>query len=211
MAWTPEARMTRAIANLISSGRIDRVDVYKRAKFFGQHAYRVNLGINLTEWVNFDELMREYHRVFDPMGAHLVGVKSTFDIYVYGSTPDVLVWLHKHKKVHINSFVQTDPAFWHKKLPPSRANTGKFFGEYRYRLRMRDHLWGTKPDNVNQLDQLEMDHKMVLKKWHHSMSTPGTNVEQQVRDTFVYVDKLSEVLVLKLMFGDQVAEVEDRG
>jgi len=210
MGWSYSARMDRAIANLINTGRIERADVYKRAKFFGQYAFRVNLWVSFSEWVNFDAVMKKYHDIFDSMGAHIVGVKSTFDIYVYGNNPAILTWLHRHLSVHINSFVQTDPAYWHKKLPPSKKNIGKFFGEYRFRIRMRDIRWGLDQNNVNQLDELEMDYKLVLRKWHHSVSTPGMPIAGQIRDTFVYVNKLNEVLVLKLMFGDQVADIEDR-
>lgn len=210
MAWTYEARMSRVITNLIDNGRIDRAELYKRAKFFGQYAFRVNLGVSLQQWVDFDELMRHYHSVFDPLGGHLVGVKSTFDVYVYGNNPAILTWLYRHPSVQINSLAQTDPAYWHKKLPPSKKNTGKFYGEYRFRIRMRDFLWGTIQENIDQLNELEMDYKLVLRKWHHSVSTPGVAPLAQVRDTFIYLTKLNEVLVLKLMFGDQVADVEDR-
>ena len=210
MAWTYEARMQRATANLLDTSRIERVDTYRRAKFFDKYAFRVNLGVSLKQWVDFDELMRFYHSAFDPLDAHLVGVKSTFDVYVYGNNPAILTWLHRHPSVNINSFAQTDPAYWHKKLPPSKKNLGKFYGEYRFRLRMRDFRWGTIQENVDQLDELEMDHKLVLRRWHHSADDPALAPLAKVRDTFIYVSKLNEVLVLKLMFGDQVADVEDR-
>jgi len=201
MAWTYEARMTRAIAKLIDTARIDRVDTYKRAKFFDKYAFRVSLNVSLDQWVNFDDLTQYYHTMFDPMDAHLVCVRSTFDIFVYGNDPAILTWLIKHPSVQINNMIQTDPASWHKKLP-KKKNLGKFFGEFRFRIRMRDAQWGAKQENVDQLAELEMNHRMVLRKYNPDVAV--------YRDTFIYVNKLNEVLVLKLMFGDQVAEVTER-
>ena len=210
MSWSYETRMTRVINNLINTSRIERVDVYKRAKFFGQYAFRVNLGISLNQWVKFDELMQQYRNVFDPMGGHIVGLKSTFEVYVYGNNPEILTWLYRHPSISILSLVQTDPTCWHKPLPKAKKNVGKFFGEYRFRVRMRDELWGGKQANVDQLDELEMDHKLVLRKWPHSVSTPNVAPLAQIRDTFIYLKKVNEVLVLKLMFADQIADVEER-
>ena len=216
MAWTYEARMNRAIAKLIDTGRIEFVETYKRARFFDTYAFRVGIAVSMTQWVNFDEVLQGYHKVFDPLDAHIVAVKNTFDIYVYGNDPAVLTWLVKHPSVSINTLVQTDPSFWHKKLPNSAKNTGKFFGEYRYRIRMRDSIWGLNPSNVAQLNELEMNHRMVLRKFHHAASmlkaNPGMKIGGNgVRDTFIYLNKVNEVLVLKLMFGDQVSEVTERG
>lgn len=200
MAWTYEARMSRAITKLIDTARIERAETHKRARFFDKYAFRVGIGVSLQQWVDFDTLMREYHDIFDPMDAHLIGVKSTFDIYVYGNDPTILTWLLKHPSVQVNSVVQTDPAFWNKQLP--QKNTGKFFGEYRFRIRMRDALWGSKQENIDQLNELEVNYRLVLRRYNYSPNN--------VRDSFVYVSKRNEVLVLKLMFGDQVSEVSER-
>lgn len=208
--WTYEQRMKRVTDNLINNDRIDRVETYKRAKFFGKYAFRVNLWVSLAQWVEFDQLMQDYRKIFEPLGAHLVGVKSTFDIYVYGNDPAILTYLLRRPSIILTSLVQTDPTCWGKALPKATKNTGKFFGEFRYRIRMRDIWWGLDQKNIDQLDELEMNHKLVLKRWHHTAGVKNMNTRAQVRDTFVYVRKLNEVLVLKLMFGDQVTDVVDR-
>jgi hypothetical protein len=211
MAWTYETRMARVVTRLVDNDRLDAdcVALYKRARFFNKYAFRIGIGLSLSQWVNFDEIVRDLHAVFDPLGAHIVAVRTTMDVYVYGNDPAILTWLAKRPSFRLTDLFQTDPKFWHKKLPKAKKQT-VFYGEYHYRIRMRDQWWGLDAKNVEQLDALEMDHKLLMKSMHHTKNVQGLSQYGRYTGTFIYVRKLNEVLVLKLVFGDQVGEVIER-
>lgn len=211
MAWTYEARMERAIARLTDEGILDlnASEMFNRAKFFGRYAFRVALSPTLESWHRFDELKAQLNEGLDSLGAHIVSVKPTFDFYIYGNDPAILRWVyHHHSNFFVNGVRQTNPAHWHKPLPKQNHNKGLFYGTYRFRVKMQSAVWGEQAENLSQLAELGLDCKLVLQKFSNS-KTPELE-SGRTRATFVYVNKLNEVLVLKLMFADQVSEVEDR-
>ncbi|MNK72307.1 hypothetical protein D3C87_917800 [compost metagenome] len=211
MAWTYEQRMERAIARLIDNAILDAdaSEMLHRPKFFAKYAFRLAISPALSSWHNFDELKQELHGALDELGAHIVSVKATYDFYIYANDPKVLRWIESHNsRFFVNSVRQTNPAHWGKALPKQNHDKGKFYGEFRFRVKMRNRTWGTDAENAKALEELGVHHKLVCKKYSNSVDE--RHPEGVVRDTFVYVDKLNEVLVLKLMFADQVAEVEDR-
>lgn len=211
MAWTYEARMERAIARLIEDEilDLDASEMFNRARFFGRYAFRVALSPTLESWHRFDELKEQLHAGLDPLDAHIVSVKPTYDFYVYGNDPSIIRWVQQyHANFFVNGVRQTNPAHWGKPLPKQNTNKGLFYGDYRFRVKLRNPVWGECQTNLDQLAELELDHKLVLQKYSNSKTPELAN--GKTRATFLYVKKLNEVLVLKLMFADQVAEVEDR-
>jgi hypothetical protein len=211
MAWTHEQRMERAIARLIDEDilSLGSSEYLNRPRFFNKYAFCVGMSPTLTSWHKFAELREFLHQNLDQLGTHIVSVKHTYDFYIYGNDPAILRWIQmNHENFFVNFIRQTNPMAWDKPLPKSKPHTRKFYGQYSYRMIMKDRHWGVDTDNLQQLVELQLAHKLVLRKFSHSVTEQKP--QGLIRDTMIYVDKLAEVLVLKLIFADQVKEVEER-
>lgn len=208
--WTYEQRMERAIRALVDSDILDSSasEVRHRPRFFNKYGFRISVSPTPDSWIRFDDLKQRLHDKLDSLGANIIANRSTYDFHIYGNEPSIIRWfLTNHSAFYVNSVIQTHKDSWSKPMPKTNRK-GKFFDEFMFRIKMKQRDWGTEKENVDQLLELGLHHKLVCRKFSNSV-TPICP-EGVIRDTFVYVDKLNEVLVLKLMFGDQVVEVEQR-
>jgi hypothetical protein len=210
MTCSYESKMNKILLRLVETEKVDQSSItfQKRAKFFDKYAYRVSISPTLENWHKFDELKNEIITDLEPLGAFVIA-KNSYDIYVYGNDPKILqVISKKTKNFWINAICQTNKDYWHMPLPKSKFRNSLFYGQYKFRIKMKDKKWGENEININQLNELDMNHKLVCKKFSNSKT--DTTPEGVVRDTYIYVEKLNQVLVIKLMFGIQVGEVVER-
>lgn len=215
MAWTVRQRIERAIAKLIERETLDAENffVIRRPKYYEKYEFVINVRPDASAWHRFDEVVDVVRDGLAQYDVHIVASK-TLEVYVYGSDPNVLRWfLQLRDDISLGHIKLTDEAYHNHKLPKRKKNPGGFFANYRYRLRMLPHAWGVDPDNIDAFEQLELTSaKIVLRHWHSKSERDKINLppEASIRDTFIYVGKLSEVLVLKLMFAGQIIEVVER-
>jgi len=170
-----------------------QIETLHRPLFFGQFAFGVGLSLKLAHW-------GEYHGVKDQILSELKGHdmtlqsnQRTYQFNAFSSDPAVLRWFLKHQsKFSFNHIRIVSRACWHIALPKPRPK-GKFYGEYGYRFEFKDPKWGLNDDNVAELDKLSGNVKLV------------TNPR-----TFLYLDRLNDVLLFKLIAGEQLLSLDDR-
>jgi hypothetical protein len=89
-----------------------------------------------------------------------------------------------------------DETCWHLSLPKPRPKR-KFYDTYGWRITFRDPRWGQQDEANEALEQIG-DHKLVISD---NPNKPGS---------FLYLSRLNDVLMFKLMHAEQIQSIEDR-
>jgi hypothetical protein len=127
------------------------------------------------------------------MNTTLQSNQRTYQFNAFSSDPTMLRWFIQHQSMFAFNHVRiVDRSCWHLALPKPRPKA-KFYGEFGYRFEFKDPKWGLDADNVLELEKLSGKVKLVTKP-----------------RTFLYLDKLSDVLMFKLIVGEQLLSLDDR-
>lgn len=195
MPWTFEQRIQRACDVLLDRGAIDesQIEVVKRPLFFGQYAFGIGLSLELSNWGDWIQVKDKIVESMRDYDMALQSNRRTYQFNVFSSDVNVLRWFIRHRNMFsFNHLRIVDRSCWDLKLPKPRPK-GKFYGEYGWRFGFKDPLWGSNPENVAELEKLQGPVKLV-----------------QYPRSFLYLDKLSDVLLFKLIVGEQLLALEDR-
>ena len=195
MPWTFEQRIQRATDALVERCLLEdsQIETVQRPLFYGQFAFGVGLSLKLAHW-------GEYHAVKDKIVSELkdrhMALQSnqrTYQFNAFSSDVTVLRWfLRNQSKFTFNHLRIVARKCWQLRLPKPRPK-GKFYGEYGYRFEFKDPNWGLHKDNIAELDKLYGNVKLV--------TSPRT---------FLYLDRLNDVLLFKLVVGEQLLSLDDR-
>lgn len=170
-----------------------QIETLRRPLYFGQHAYGVGLSLNLNHWGDWIHVKDMIQNGIKDMDATLQSNQRTYQFNVFSSNPVVLRWLIQHQSMFAFNHVRiVDRSCWHLTLPKPRPKA-KFYGEFGWRFEFKDPKWGLEADNVAELEKLMGKTKLVTKP-----------------RTFLYLDKLSDVLMFKLIVGEQLLSLDDR-
>lgn len=127
------------------------------------------------------------------MNATIQSNQRTYQFNAFSSDPNMLRWFIRHQSMFTFNHIRiVDRSCWHLSLPKPRPKA-KFYGEFGWRFEFKDSKWGLDADNVAELDKLSGPVKLVTKP-----------------RTFLYLDKLSDVLMFKLIVGEQLLSLDDR-
>jgi hypothetical protein len=195
MPWTFEQRIQRACGALIDRCLLEdrQIESLKRPLFFERYAFAVGLSLNWNLWGEWFETKDQLVERLGTMDAHLVSNRSTYQFNVFSSDPGVLRKLGKGPQHYKFNHVRiVDRSCWHLKLPEPRPK-GKFYGEFGWRFEFRDPQWGLDPENLQELEKLAGPTRLVT-----------------YPRTFLYLDRLNDVLMFKLIAGEQLLSLEDR-
>jgi hypothetical protein len=199
MPWTFNQRIQKACAALVERELLEEKDIVtlKRPLFFGQYAFALGFTPVREEWHRFDELKDQLTGGLEGRDYHLQTNSRTIEFHVFSSDPSVLRWVMQHQSHFLfNHLRLVDGDCWHLRLPKVRAKR-KFYDMFGWRITFRDPLWGKKPDKDEALEQIG-DHKLVVSD---NPNKPGT---------FLYLSRLNDVLLFKLINAEQIQSIEDR-
>jgi len=170
-----------------------QIEILQRPLFFGQYAYGVGLSLELNFWGEWLSVKDMLTSSLQGMDLHLHSNQRTYQINAFSSDTRLLRWLIQHKSMFSFNHVRiVDRSCWHLTLPKPKPK-GKFYGEFGYRFEFKNPKWGLDADNVAELEKLSGVTKLV--------TSPRT---------FLYLDKLSDVLLFKLIVGEQLLSLDDR-
>lgn len=170
-----------------------QIAVIHRPLFFGQFAFGVGFTPVREQWYRYDELKEFVSSGLDDFDFVLQTNKRTLDFHAFSSDPSVLRWLLRHQSpFYFNHIRLVDRSCWTMKLPAPRPKT-KFYGEFGWRISFKNSNWGVDPENAEHLERLSGPLKLVV-----------------APRTFLYLSKLSDVLMFKLMAAEQILDIEDR-
>lgn len=195
MPWTFEQRIQKACDELVGRFLLEdsQIERLRRPLFFGLHAYGVGLSLKMSQWGEWIHVKDMIHEELSDLEFTLQSNQRTYQFNAFSSDPRMLRWLIKRRDIFSFNHVRiVDRGCWHLKLPQPRPKA-KFYGEFGYRFEFKDKRWGENPDNVAELEKLSGPTKLV--------TSPRT---------FLYLDKLNDVLLFKLVVGEQLLSLEDR-
>jgi hypothetical protein len=195
MPWTFEQRILRACEALVERNLIDhsQIETMKRPLYFGIHSYAVGMSLNLARWGDWFESRDLVASLLQDFNCTIMPNRGTYQFNVFSSDPQVLRLLAKqYTWLHINHVRIVDRSCWQLSLPKPKPK-GKYYGEYSWRFEFKDPNWGGDLDNVAELEKLSGKTKLVT-----------------YPRTFLYLDKLNDVLMFKLIVGEQLLSLDDR-
>lgn len=195
MPWTFEQQIQKASSALIDRSLLDetQVEIIKRPLFFNHYAYGIGMSLELTHWGDWIHIKDRINDSLKGIDMILQSNRRTYQFNAFSSDVKMLRWFIKNERMFsFNHLRIVDRSCWHLRLPKPRPK-GKFYGEYGWRFGFKDPMWGQIPDNVAELEKLQGPVKMTL-----------------YPRTFVYLSKLSDVLLFKLIVGEQLLSLEDR-
>lgn len=199
MPWTYDQRIQRACKAFLDRDLLeaDHIQTLRRPLFFGQYPFAVGFTPVRELWFKYDELKEfvvEGQKAYDHV---LQSNRNTLDFHIFSGDPSVLRWLLKHQSpFYFNHIRMVDKESWSMRMPKPKPKT-KFFEEFGWRIEFKDRKWGLNPQNVKELDRLGGPLKLTC--------SPRANPK-----TFLYLSKLNDVLLFKLIVGDQILDIEDR-
>lgn len=195
MPWTFEQRIQKACDELVGRYLLEdsQIEVLRRPLFFGQFAYGVGLSLQMQQWGEWVHVKDMIHEGLSDLEFTLQSNQRTYQFNAFSSDPRMLRWFIKHRDVFTFNHVRiVDRKCWNLKLPKAKPKA-KFYGEFGYRFEFKDRNWGKVPENIDELEKLSGPTKLV--------TSPRT---------FLYLDKLSDVLLFKLIVGEQLLSLDDR-
>lgn len=195
MPWTFEQRIQRVCDALIERCLLEETQIehLRRPLFFGQYAFGVGLSLELHHWGEWIGIKDMINSSLDGLDMHLQSNQRTYQFNAFSSDPRLIRWLIQHQSMFSFNHVRiVERSCWHLALPKPKPKA-KFYGEYGYRFEFKDPKWGLDPENVEELDKLSGHLKLV--------TSPRT---------FLYLDKLNDVLLFKLIVGEQLLSLDDR-
>ena len=195
MPWTFEQRIQRACDALVARCLLEETQIenLRRPMFFGQYAYGVGLSLELNQWGEWVSVKDMINHSLRDLDMHLQSNQRTYQFNAFSSDPRMIRWLIQHQSMFSFNHVRIiERSHWHLTLPKPKPK-GKFYGEYGYRFEFKDPKWGLNPENIAELEKLSGHTKLV--------TSPRT---------FLYLDKLNDVLLFKLIVGEQLLSLDDR-
>lgn len=195
MPWTFEQRIHKACNVLVDRCLLEdrQIETLRRPLFFGQYAYGVGLSLSLSRWGDWNEIKNLINHELHGMEMFLQSNQRTYQFNAFSSDPTMLRWFLRHRSMFTFNHVRiVDRSCWHLKLPRPKPKA-KFYGEFGYRFEFKDPKWGLDSGNLTELDKLSGPLKLV--------TSPRT---------FLYLDKLTDVLLFKLVVGEQLLSLDDR-
>ena len=195
MPWTFEQRIQKACDALVERCLLEetQIETLCRPLFFGQFAYGVGLSLELGYWGEWIGIKDMINSALADTEMALQSNQRTYQFNAFSNDPTMLRWFLRNRSMFSFNHVRiVDRSCWHLKLPKPRPKA-KFYGEFGYRFEFKDPKWGLDLDNVAELEKLSGPTKLV--------TTPRT---------FLYLDKLNDVLLFKLIVGEQLLSLDDR-
>jgi len=195
MPWTFEQRIYKVTDDLVRRWCLEetQIETLRRPLFFGRYAYGVGLSLDLPNWGEWLGIKDLINHSFKDLDMVLQSNQRTYQFNAFSSDPRMLQWFLRHRhKFTFNHVRIVERSCWHLTLPRPKPK-GKFYGEYGYRFEFKDPKWGLRPDNVAELEKLSGPIKLVTEP-----------------RTFLYLDKLNDVLLFKLVVGEQLLSLDDR-
>lgn len=195
MPWTFEQRIQRACGALVDRSLLEesQIETLRRPLYYGQHAYGVGMSLNLNFWGDWIHVKDMIANGIKDMDATLQSNQRTYQFNAFSSNPAMLRWFIQHQSMFAFNHVRiVDRSCWQLRLPKPRPKA-KFYGEFGWRFEFKDPKWGLDAENVKELEKLYGSIKLVTKP-----------------RTFLYLDKLSDVLMFKLIVGEQLLSLDDR-
>lgn len=195
MTWTFEQRIQRACNALVDRNLLEesQIETLRRPLYFGQYSYGVGMSLDLRYWGDWIHVKDMIQHGIKDMDATLQSNQRTYQFNAFSSNPVMLRWFIQHQSMFSFNHVRiVDRSCWHLSLPKPSPKA-KFYGEFGWRFEFKDPKWGLDEDNVAELEKLSGITKLVTKP-----------------RTFLYLDKLSDVLMFKLIVGEQLLCLEDR-
>lgn len=195
MPWTFEQRIQRACKALVDRSLLEesQIETLRRPLYYGHFAYGVGLSLELAHWGDWIHVKDMILNGIRDMDANLMSNQSTYQFNAFSSDPTMLRWFIQHQSMFTFNHVRiVDRSCWHLPLPRPKPKA-KFYGEYGWRFDFKDPKWGEDENNVAELEKLSGNTKLVTKP-----------------RTFLYLDRLSDVLMFKLIVGEQLLSLDDR-
>lgn len=199
MPWTYDQRIQRACQAFLDKGLLEdsQIQTLQRPLFFGQFPFAIGFSPVRELWFKYDELKEFVVAGLKNSEHTLQSNRNTLDFHVFSGDPSILRWLLTHQSpFYFNHLRLVDQVCWNMRLPKPRPKT-KFFDEYGWRIEFKDRKWGLNEQNVKELGRLGGPLKLTV--------SPRANPK-----TFLYLSKLNDVLLFKLIVGDQILDIEDR-
>ena len=170
-----------------------QIETVRRPLFFGQFAYGVGLSLKMEQWGEWLHIKDFILEGLKDLDFTLQSNQRTYQFNAFSNNPAMLRWFLKHRELFSFNHVRiVDRSCWHLKLPRPRPK-GKFYELYGYRFTFKDPRWGLDQANLAELEKLSGSLKLV--------TSPRT---------FLYLDKLNDVLLFKLILGEQLLSLDDR-
>lgn len=182
--------------NLLDESQIHHLE---RPLYFGQYAFSMGFSPNALNWSRFDELKAQIIEGLEGFDYQLTANHSTMDFHVFSNDVGVIRWVAGHHGPFTFSHLRiVDEGSWH--LPKARnKRKGKFYGLYGWRIALKDPRWFEEPRNREFIDGLSGEYKITT-----------VPVFYQSPKSFLYLTNKNDVLLFKLMAGDNILSIEDR-
>lgn len=200
MPWTYDQRIQRVCRSFTEKDLLDQSQIIniKRPLFFGEFSFSVGFSPVREKWYLFDELREGIIAGLDGLSYSLHPNSTTLDYHVFSSDPAVLRWLERKQANFIfNSLRLVDESCWHLPLPRTKRKT-RFFEDFAWRISFKDPAWGSRDSTEADIARLQGPTKLLV--------YPGPHKPR----TFLYLSKLSDVLMFKLMAAEEILDIEDR-
>lgn len=200
MPWTFAQRLQRACDQLVNRDLLENSQIVtiQRPLFFGQYAFGLGFTPVREQWYRYLELKEFVISGLQGLDYHFQSNQRTLQFNIFSSDTTALRWLIKNEYAFMfNHLRLVDPSSWHLTLPSPRAKT-KFYGHFGWRIAFKDPSWSSDPANLAELDRLSGTHKLI---------SPNIPVKM---GGYLYLDKLSDVLMFKLMHAEDILDIEDR-
>lgn len=200
MPWTYDQRLERARTKMVDTSLLadDEVVVMSRPLFYGQYPFGLGVTPVREKWFMYDELKQRIIDGLDGLDYHMQSNSRTLQYNVFSGDVSVLRWfIQNHSPFMFNHLRIIDPDCWSWTMPDKEQRTS-YYGEFNYRITFKDPAWGRQADNVQELDRLSGEHKLVVSTVPNK---PGT---------FLYLKKLNDVLMFKLMHAEAINNIDER-
>jgi hypothetical protein len=199
MPWTYDQKIQRVCRAFEDKGLLEasQIQTVQRPLFFGTFPFAISFAPVREKWFKYDELKEFVVEGLKNSDISLQSNRFTLEFHLFSGDTNVLRWLLRNQApFYFNHLRLVDPACWSMKLPKPQPKT-KFFEKYGWRIEFKDPKWALKDENIAELERLGGDLKITC--------SPRANPK-----TFLYLSKLNDVLLFKLIVGDQILDIEDR-
>lgn len=186
----------------------DQIEILQRPPFFNRYRFGIGLSTTPESWHRFDELKNMVQTGVAALDCFVQSNSKSYEIYLFSSNPKVIRWMARnHRDFHVNWLRMIDPASWNRTLPAPKPK-GKFFNTYSWRIRLSRYRMDMKPNK----DGIDCAYPGLTHHAIDAISGPKKVMRQGPRfeRTFVYVDRVADVLMLKLILGGDIIEIEER-
>jgi hypothetical protein len=196
MIKTWQQRVYKSLLAYYNVAKLSREDVsiVCRAPYFGEYRYSLHFSPTVLNWTRFDELVKNAATMIAGRGK-LTYNPATLQINLFGNDPQLLRDMVRLDEMQFNSIHVIDESCWHWRLPPPKPK-GLYYGRYRFRVRFKDRKWAENQKNIAELSNVTADWMLCHKR--------------HTRRNFLYCASVRDVILAKLLFSDDIAEISDR-